>query len=53
MNNAFVVIKIDNSCDQPPKEENGFYKTTKISDREHGMGLKERCKSSKKIMAEI
>lgn len=40
MNNNFVIIKIENSCDKQPIEENGFYKTTKISQGEHGIGLK-------------
>lgn len=53
MNNAFVVIKIDNSCDQPPKEENGFYKTTKISDGEHGMGLKSVAKAVKNYSGDL
>ena len=40
MNNNFVIIKIENSCDKQPIEGNGFYKTTKISQGEHGIGLK-------------
>lgn len=40
MNSAFLVIKIENGCDERPVENDGFYKTTKISDGEHGIGLK-------------
>lgn len=47
MNNSFLVIKIDNSCDKKPIQENGFYKTTKISDEEHGIGLKSVVKTLK------
>lgn len=39
MNNAFLVIKVENSCDKEPVEENGFFKTTKTRG-EHGIGLK-------------
>lgn len=53
MNNAFLVIKIDNSCDVKPIEENGFYKTTKITGGEHGIGLKSVARTVKKYKGDL
>lgn len=53
MNKSFLVIKIDNSCDQKPVEKNGFYQTTKISDGEHGIGLKSVAKTLKNYNGDL
>ena len=53
MNSSFLVIKIDNSCDEKPVEENGFYKTTKISRGEHGIGLNSVVKTVKKYKGDL
>lgn len=53
MNNNFVIIKIENSCDEPPVKENGFYKTSKISKGEHGIGLKSVVKALKKYAGDL
>ncbi len=53
MNNSFLVIKIDNSCDMKPIQENGFYKTTKTSDQEHGIGLKSIVKTLKNYNGDL
>lgn len=53
MNNNFIVIKVENSCDQRPIEENGFYRTSKISQGEHGIGLKSVAKALKKYDGDL
>ena len=53
MNDAFLVIKIENSCDKKPVENNGFYKTTKLSSGEHGIGLKSVAKALKEYNGDL
>jgi sensor histidine kinase regulating citrate/malate metabolism len=53
MNNNFAIIKIENSCDKPPIKENGFYKTSKISKGEHGIGLKSVVKALKQYDGDL
>lgn len=53
MNNNFVIIKIENSCDESPIKENGFYKTSKISKGEHGIGLKSVVKALKQYNGDL
>lgn len=52
MNNAFFVIKTENSCDKKPIEENGFFKTTKVSG-EHGIGLRSVAKVLKEYDGDL
>ncbi len=47
MNGSFLVAKIENSCDSEPTMENGFFRTTKRSSGEHGIGLKSVAKTLK------
>lgn len=39
MNNAYVVISVDNSCDNEPIVRNGVLKTKKQNKEQHGIGL--------------
>lgn len=53
MNKSFVVIRMENSCDKRPIEENGFYKTTKPLEKGHGIGLKSIVKTLKKYDGDL
>lgn len=48
MNNAFVIIRTDNSCDIKPQYHNGDIVTSKSDKDKHGIGLKSIIKSVKK-----
>ncbi len=53
INASFLGIKIDNSCDERPIEDNGFFKTTKTSGSGHGVGLDSVSKTVKKYSGDL
>ncbi|MDO5398916.1 MAG: ATP-binding protein [bacterium] len=40
MNNSFVVVRVENNCDEEPVEVNGAFRTHKTQSDMHGIGLR-------------